>query len=363
MPSQGESDEEEQPQDDYIGTEIEYNPEFEQLLKENGDHAQVYSILHQMSFIKYKRTFDMCNIPLIVLTAVIGFITGIGLNYEYIGIILGASSVFVSIIKSIVSYLKLSERSENHRICSLQFGQISNEIKIELSLRREQRQPAKILLDVIKVKFKNLMEVAQLIDTSVINQFRSKYLDRGFDEKDVSLPPVFSRIPGIKILGATSEQDHVEQLHKNLEKYIAEKKYEREHLTYELQHIAELRRIREEYRVSDRKVQFEGGEEPSILQRQRSIPLKQNMLFMSSRNQASIIQQQVQQQQQRISEQSDVIQSLEAHVRQLEQHISEEKDPKKEEFLLESVHLSVASSPTGSPTASVELVNPLENTE
>ena len=46
--------------------------------------------------------------------------------------------------------MRLSERSENHRICSLQFGQISNEIKIDLSLRRNQRQPAKILLDILK---------------------------------------------------------------------------------------------------------------------------------------------------------------------------------------------------------------------
>ncbi len=238
--------------------EIDYNPEFEQLLKENGDHAQVYSILHQMAYIKYKYRFDMLNIPSIVLTAVIGFITGIGINYPYTGIILGAASVFVSIMKSITSYMKLNERSENHRICSLQFGQISNEIKIELSLRREQRQPAKILLDVIKVKFKNLMEVAQLLDNDIIQQFRNKYLSGSdYKESDISLPPVFSNIPGIKILGANNEQEHAIQLHAHLERYVAERKFERDQVTYELQHLAELRAIKEKYRVSERKPQFE----------------------------------------------------------------------------------------------------------
>jgi len=246
------------PNEEIDTIEIDYNSEFEQLLKENGEHSQVYSILHQMSYIKYKYLFDALNIPSIILTAVIGFITGIGINYPYTGIILGASSVFVSIMKSITSYMKLNERSENHRICSLQFGQISNEIKIELSLRRKQRQPAKILLDVIKVKFKNLMEVAQLIDNDIIQKFRDKYLRSAeYNESNVSLPPVFSNIPGIKIMGANNEQEHALQLHTHLERYVAERKFERDQLTYELQHIAELRMIKEKYRVPDRKSQYD----------------------------------------------------------------------------------------------------------
>jgi len=251
-------EENDSPREEIDTIEIDYNSEFEQLLKENGDHAQVYSILHQMAYIKYKYRFDALNIPSIVLTAVIGFITGIGINYPYTGIILGAASVFVSIMKSVTSYMKLNERSENHRICSLQFGQISNEIKIELSLRRKQRQPAKILLDVIKVKFKNLMEVAQLLDNDIIQKFRDKYLMTSeYNESSVSLPPVFSNIPGIKIMGANNEQEHALQLHAHLERYVAERKFERDQLTYELQHIAELRLIREKYRVPDRRTQYD----------------------------------------------------------------------------------------------------------
>ena len=259
--------------------DIDYNPEFEQLLKENGDHSQVYSILHQMSHVKYRAMYDKFNIPLIIITAVIGFVTGIGLPYAYINTALGASSVFVSIMKSIVSYLKLSERSENHRICSLQFGQISNEIKMELSLRRNQRQPAKILLDMVKVKYKNLMEVAQLLDNDVIQRFREKYLlDRGANS-EISLPPVFSNIPGIKILGAENDNDYTDQLHKNLERYMAEKQFERDHVECELKHTAALRTIRDRYRVSDRiksDESIQGVEAPRSstrsFMRQRSLP-------------------------------------------------------------------------------------------
>jgi hypothetical protein len=231
--------------------DIDYNPEFEQLLKENGDHAQVYSILHQMSHVKYRSLYDKCNIPLIIITAVIGFVTGIGMPYQYTNTALGAASVFVSILKSIISYLKLSERSENHRICSLQFAQISNEIKMELSLRRNQRQPAKMMLDIVKVKYKNLMEVAQLLDNDVIRRFREKYLSHK-EDSEISLPPVFSNIPGIKILGADSDHEYMEQMEKNLQRYTAEKQFERDHMESEFKHVVAMRAIRDKYRISER---------------------------------------------------------------------------------------------------------------
>jgi len=248
------SDEDEPPRsdEDELPKEIKYTAEFEQLLKENGDHAQVYSILHQMSYIKYKNKYDYCNIPLIIITAIIGFITGISIGYDHINVILGSASVFVSIMKSVVSYLKLSERSENHRICSLQFGQISNEIKIELSLRRQQRQPAKIMLDIIKVKFKNLLEVAQLLDRDIIAKFKDKYMQE-HDEtsKDVSFPPVFSEIPGIKILGSTNDAEHSAQLTKNLHKYIEDRKYERQQIEEEFKHTTELKKMKLQYRIME----------------------------------------------------------------------------------------------------------------
>jgi hypothetical protein len=94
------------------------------------------------------------------------------------------------------------------------------------------------------------MEVAQLLDNDVIQRFREKYLlDRGANS-EISLPPVFSNIPGIKILGAENDNDYTDQLHKNLERYMAEKQFEREHVECELKHIAALRTIRDRYRIS-----------------------------------------------------------------------------------------------------------------
>ena len=238
---------------------LEYTPEFEQLLKENGDHAQVYSILHQMAHLKYKRLFDRVNIPLIIITATIGFATGIGMDYPHIGVILGAGSMMVSVTKSIMAYMQWSEQSENHRICSLQFGQIATEIKTELSLRKEQRQPPKIMLDVIKVKLKNLMEVAHILDPDVMRGFQQKYMDSEekrteYKESGVTFPPIFSNLPGIKILGANTEADRIKQVQKSindrkdqldadLARIKIEHKHELEEMTEEITHSNAIRKI------------------------------------------------------------------------------------------------------------------------
>ena len=123
------------------------------------------------------------------------------------------------------------------------------------------------------------MEVAQILDSDIIKRFRDKYmLDRGANS-EISLPPVFSKIPGIKILGAENYNDYTDQLHKNLERYMAEKQFEREHVECELKHIAALRTIRDRYRILDRTkgedlIQSAEASRSSMrpLTRQRSLP-------------------------------------------------------------------------------------------
>jgi hypothetical protein len=107
---------------------ITYNDQLEQLLKENSEECESLSILHRMSFEKYNKRSNYINIPVIVLSSAIGFITGIDLQYDQMNVILGVGSVFVGIIKSVDTYFQLAKRAESHRICSLQFSQISKKI-------------------------------------------------------------------------------------------------------------------------------------------------------------------------------------------------------------------------------------------
>jgi len=154
---------------------ITYNNELERLLKENSEECESLSILHRMSYEKYNRRSNYINIPVIILSSAIGFITGIDLQYDQMNIILGVGSVFVGIIKSVDTYFQLAKRAESHRICSLQFSQISKKMQVELTLHRDQRLTAENMMNIIKTDIKNMQDIAPLIDDDVIHVYNAKY--------------------------------------------------------------------------------------------------------------------------------------------------------------------------------------------
>jgi hypothetical protein len=154
---------------------IDYNTDLEQLLKTHAEECESLSILHRNSYEKYNGRSNYINIPVIILSSAIGFATGIDIGYANMNIILGVSSIFVGIIKSIDTYFHLGKRAESHRLCSLQFQQINKKIQIELALVRSQRVDAKDMMNIIKTDIKNLFDIAPLIDQDVIESFQKKY--------------------------------------------------------------------------------------------------------------------------------------------------------------------------------------------
>ena len=183
---------------------ITYNTELEQLLKENSEECESLSILHRMSYEKYNKRSNYINIPVIILSSAIGFITGIDLQYDKMNIILGVGSVFVGIIKSVDTYFQLAKRAESHRICSLQFSQISKKLQIELTLHRRQRATAENMMNIIKTDIKNMQDIAPLIDDDIIDQYNQKY--RRY--KRVKKPNFVNGLTEVKINSAEDDYDY-----------------------------------------------------------------------------------------------------------------------------------------------------------
>lgn len=180
---------------------IEYNDSIETILKENGEECESLGILHRLSYEKYNYKSNLLNIPIIVLSSAIGFITGIEVNYDKMNIILGIGSVFVGIIKSIDSYFQLSARASTHRLGALQFSQINKKIAIELSLPRTQRIGAKDLLNIIKTDIKNLNDIMPLIDDDIIKRYNERY-----KETNVKKPNVVNGLSEIRIINLSQPQ-------------------------------------------------------------------------------------------------------------------------------------------------------------
>ena len=123
--------------------QIDFNAPLEKLLKEQAEESECLSILHNLAYDKYNLRSNALDIPVIVLSGIIGFTTGLDFQYDRMNIILGVGSVFVGLLKSIQSFFQLAQRATQHRMGSLSYSAISKKIQIELRLKREQRIPAK----------------------------------------------------------------------------------------------------------------------------------------------------------------------------------------------------------------------------
>jgi len=182
---------------------IFYNSDLETLLAQSAEECESLGILHLASYEKYNKLSNIINIPVIILSSGIGFITGIDLSYDRMNIILGIGSVFVGIIKSIDSYFQLGKRAESHRMCALQYTQINKKIQIELSLCREQRQTAKDMLSIIKTDIKNLQDISPVIDQEIIKEYNLKY----GKYKNVKKPNFVNGLTEVKINANSLEQE------------------------------------------------------------------------------------------------------------------------------------------------------------
>ena len=158
-----------------MANHIVYDDNLENLLKEEAEKAESLSILHRLSHEKYNRWSNSINIPVIVGSSAIGFATGIQIDYKDMNIILGIFSVVIGCIKALDSYFQLAQRSERHRLVSLQYSQICRKISVELALEREVRMDAKDALNIIRSEIKNLEEIAPIISDDIIIKYKEKY--------------------------------------------------------------------------------------------------------------------------------------------------------------------------------------------
>ena len=153
---------------------VNYTPNLEYFLQRKGEECEAWSNLHLMCHKKFKKRETYFNLPIITITAFIGFVSGLNLSYEYIHLILGGMSLYASLLKSYFSYLKISQKSENHRIAYIQYGQIATEIRVELALEPTMRSRGSGLLDLIRIKMKNLLEVSEIVESAIIDEYLSK---------------------------------------------------------------------------------------------------------------------------------------------------------------------------------------------
>ena len=167
--------------------QISWTPLLEHYFASVAEQSHCYSWLHNKAeaYNSFRRT--TLSIPVIVLSGVIGFLS-VGTttlfegNEKSASVSLGMMSLFVSILQTLENYFTFSKRAEGHRIGALSYAKLHRNLAVEMGLPRNQRMVPSNLLKYTKNEIDRLAETCPSLPPAVINEFRSRFSDKKYDE-------------------------------------------------------------------------------------------------------------------------------------------------------------------------------------
>ena len=185
--------------------DVRYNYRLEEYLAATGEKAYCLSILHKRAEAIYDNRKVLIDIPVIVGSSVIGFLSaGSAAMFKdptISSLALGVGSLCVGILNTIGSYFKWSKRAEGHRIAAIQYSRLYRFLNVELSLPRQERMTPKEILKSTKDQYDRLQEISPIIPIGLIREFKKEF-DKP-EYRDISKPEETNGLEAIMIYGKT----------------------------------------------------------------------------------------------------------------------------------------------------------------
>jgi len=126
----------------------------------------------------HRRTF--VDIPVILISSVTGFLSASSTSLfegeqKLSSVLLGVSSLLVSMLKTVGTYFGWAKRAEAHRLSAIQYSRLYRFLAIELGLPRDERMSPTHLLKYCKDSYDRLQEVSPLIPPELVSEFKKKF--------------------------------------------------------------------------------------------------------------------------------------------------------------------------------------------
>tara|TARA_B100001248_G_scaffold196592_1_gene151221 strand:- start:13 stop:756 length:744 start_codon:yes stop_codon:yes gene_type:complete len=143
----------------------------EVFFKALGDEAQLQALCHMKSHEEFSTRSRGYQLPIIILSVMCGsgnFVsTSFPDNQDTIILGVGVLSIITSIISSVAQYLKLAEKSEAHRIAYVSWEKFYNNIRFQLSKRREEREELANYMSAVTNEYQRLQEISPLLPDKI----------------------------------------------------------------------------------------------------------------------------------------------------------------------------------------------------
>lgn len=157
---------------------LDWTKSAEDLLVEWGDHAACFSYVYDKSYRKFDRTNTRLSIPIISLSTIIGTLS-IGINSivpeDYVDVgqkVIGSINLLIAIVTTIQNHFRYAQLSEMHLNQCNEWSKLERNIKIELSIEKENRKPAADFVRLCRYEYEKLLNSNPIIPEDIIDAFR-----------------------------------------------------------------------------------------------------------------------------------------------------------------------------------------------
>ncbi|ADQ91109.1 hypothetical protein MpV1_186c [Micromonas sp. RCC1109 virus MpV1] len=184
-----------------INMEDLWNEYHENVLRQWGEASACYRYMHHRGFLLYKRLSLRFNLPVIVLSTVTGTANFAQTSFpasvrSTVPSIIGGMNLIAGLIATIMQFLKINELRENHRTAALAHGALSRNIRLQLSLPREERKKEGLkFVEECKAEYDRLIEQSPPIPKNILISFEKEYpIDGVFTKPEIltvrPIPPL-----------------------------------------------------------------------------------------------------------------------------------------------------------------------------
>jgi len=163
-----------------------WTKEQEVLMAEWSDIAACYRWLHDKAEKKFTGSNMRITIPVIILSTLTGaanFAVGSivppdnRVAQQYVGVSLGAISIFAGILTTLGNFFQYAQKSESHRVCSIAWGKFQRLIQVELAINPMDRIEAMDFLSICRQDLDRLIEQSPGIPDDIIKLFGTEFED------------------------------------------------------------------------------------------------------------------------------------------------------------------------------------------
>jgi hypothetical protein len=178
-----------------------WNEYHENVLRQWGEASACYRYMHHRAFLKFKRLSLRFNLPVIVLSTISGTANFAQNTFPEnmrasAPAIIGGMNLIAGLIATIMQFLKINELMENHRTAALGHGSLSRNIRLQLSLPREERKKEGLkFVEECKSEYDRLLEQSPPIPKQILLNFEKEYpIDGVFTKPEIlnvrAIPPL-----------------------------------------------------------------------------------------------------------------------------------------------------------------------------